>query len=329
MSSFPLVSVIIPTYRRFGPLLDTLADLLAQDYPNFEVIVVDQNTEWPAELLARRAHLQAHAHVRWLTMKPGVVAARNEAVRISRGQILLFIDDDVVIKEPEFIHRHVQNYSDASLAAVAGREWDGTRIESYFESLPSQPRTEISPLPATPKWNSAPPLAQVLTFGRDSENRFEVCTFSTCNGSIRRDAFLAIGGFDENFRGNSYGDDFDLALRLNAKGLRIVYDPEAKLVHLRCSTGGLRLSDDLNPFGETSKALCCWIFFLRYAAFGFVSTLAYHHVLRKTVLLKKNIVRPWRQFAVLTGLGLAFCEAVYRVAFGPRSRLPSANRILP
>jgi glycosyltransferase involved in cell wall biosynthesis len=40
--NFPSISVIIPTYRREEPLKDTLDDLLKQDYPNFEVLVIDQ-----------------------------------------------------------------------------------------------------------------------------------------------------------------------------------------------------------------------------------------------------------------------------------------------
>lgn len=49
----PRISVILPTYRRFEPLLDTAGSLLSQLYEHFEIIVADQNPEWPEELKSR------------------------------------------------------------------------------------------------------------------------------------------------------------------------------------------------------------------------------------------------------------------------------------
>ncbi len=166
-------------------------------------------------------------------------------------------------------------------------------------------------------------MLQALGFDRDSSRRVWVTTFCTCNGSIRRDAFLAVGGFDENFTGNSYGDDYDLAIRLDAAGYRIVFDPEAALVHLRVPVGGLRLSDSANSFNEFDRALSSWIFVLRHGR-GRMPSLLYRHLLRKTVLMKRNVVRPWRQPAVWAGLIRAYFEARRRVQAGPRSRFTQA-----
>src|SRR5262245_56319539 len=121
--ALPVVSVVVPTYRRFEPLLNTLRDLLAQDYPGLEIVVADQNPQWPAELQPQRIAFQNNPNMRWLSLEvPGVVAARNEAVRVSRGEILLFVDDDVEIRDPQFIRHHAQNYRDPEVSAVAGRE---------------------------------------------------------------------------------------------------------------------------------------------------------------------------------------------------------------
>ena len=215
--SAPPVSVIVPTYRRYEPVLNTVRDLLAQDYPDLEIVVADQNVSWPSELKSKLDELRAQANVHWMTLDaPGVVAARNEAARVSRGEILLFVDDDVEIRDRQFIQRHVKNFEDPNVAAVAGREC----------SPDSAPNAKHSDPPAeTPNYNSEPAVLQALGFDRDSSRRVWVTTFCTCNGSIRRDAFLAVGGFDENFTGNSYGDDYDLAIRLDAAGYRIVFDP--------------------------------------------------------------------------------------------------------
>src|SRR5262249_40363129 len=142
--------------------------------------------------------------------------------------------------------------------------------------------------------------------------------------SVRRDAFLAVGGFDENFSGNSYGDDYDFAVRLHDAGFRTLFDPAARLVHLRAPLGGLRLSDGGNSFNETDRAISSWIFLLRYATARSWRFLLYHHLLRKTVLLRRNMIRPWRQIPVWAGLIRAFFEARRRVRCGPRSRFDTS-----
>src|SRR4051794_6065693 len=105
------VSVIVASYRRFLPLLNTIRALQAQRYPNVEIIIADQNTAWPEEHQKTVAALQLDRRIQWLALpSPGVVSARNQAVKRSCGEILLFVDDDVAIPDAFFIHRHVRNY---------------------------------------------------------------------------------------------------------------------------------------------------------------------------------------------------------------------------
>ena len=100
--SNPLISVIIPTYGREEALRDSIVDVLKQDYSNYEVLVVDQTPKHKPEI---EAYLESQAtagkiqwfHLDWASL-PG---ARNYAVRRSAGEIILFIDDDVVL-EPGF-----------------------------------------------------------------------------------------------------------------------------------------------------------------------------------------------------------------------------------
>src|SRR6266536_2454709 len=86
------VSVVIRSYRRPAALLELLARLRAQTYPAFEVIVLEQSDD--PRLLAR---LEAEGDPRLrvvLSAPRNPPAARNEALRHARGDILLFIDDD-------------------------------------------------------------------------------------------------------------------------------------------------------------------------------------------------------------------------------------------
>ena len=89
--------MVIPTYQRGDVLADTISMALRQDYRNFEVIVVDQSPETPPRV---RALLKASADrpLRYLRLStPNLPGARNAGVRAATGEIIVFIDDDVVI----------------------------------------------------------------------------------------------------------------------------------------------------------------------------------------------------------------------------------------
>ena len=301
----PLVSIIVPTFRRFDPLLRTLEDLIAQDHPRFEIIVADQNPEWPASHHAAIARFQADPRIECMSGSPGVVAARNRAVARSRGDLLLFVDDDVLVPDRTLLARHAANYDDPAVMAVVGRERQPGDQFDQTSGPEGQTKSAALPPPA-----GQSPLQQALFFNRNGDRRQQVCTFSTCNSSVRRSAWFAVGGFDERFRGNSYGDDYDFALRLHARGHAIVYDPSAWLVHLRAPAGGLRLTDRQNPVDMTATAEGLWLFVLRHGHRGMYAWLVWHHVLRKTVALRRHFFEPWQQLQVAWSVTRALPRAM-------------------
>lgn len=86
----PKISVIIPFYKYLNKLLTTLASLALQTYKDFEVIVVDDGNEPPLESLSNVQIIrQAHA---------GSAVARNTGAREAKGEYLLFLDADIVMK---------------------------------------------------------------------------------------------------------------------------------------------------------------------------------------------------------------------------------------
>src|SRR5437763_16310722 len=103
-SNEPSISVIVPTFRRFEPLIQTVCDLLKQEYPSFEVVVADQNPNWPEEFSESLERIKDNALVRWLSLEsPGVVVARKRAVAASKGDLVVFVDDDVSIPNRSFL----------------------------------------------------------------------------------------------------------------------------------------------------------------------------------------------------------------------------------
>jgi GT2 family glycosyltransferase len=313
------VSVVVPTLNRDGYLRDTIRFLRNQRGVRHEIIVVDQNQVPPG---SRCPDLLDGSlpPVRWAWCPGrGVVYARNLAIRMARGETVVFVDDDVQIDDPAFLTRHLAAYASDSgdpIAAVCGREMNPGR----------PPKTQ------TLGYERTDPLADVMRFPRNYAHRTDVGVLSTANCSVRRDVLLDSGCFDERFGGASYGDDSDLALRLRERGCRIVYDPSPALIHLMAGTGGLRLSDPgQTSFSQSDRVLSAILFYLKHvraASWGHRMYFLYHYILRKSVLLRGNVTHPWRLLPVLVGLMQAYVRARrqmrsgHRWSFGPQ---PSAN----
>lgn len=144
MSDLPLISVVIPTYYREEALRDSIADILKQDYANFEVIVVDQTPKHEPEIQAYLEEMATAGKIKWFRLDwASLPGARNYGVRRSEGEIILFIDDDVQLK-PGFLSAHVKNYlQNPEVGAVAGRVFDRMKLgdsggDLEIEYLPPQ-----------------------------------------------------------------------------------------------------------------------------------------------------------------------------------------------
>ena len=291
------ISVIIPTLGRDGYLKNALLDLLNQDADySFEIIVMDQNA-LPLEERGRQLlSLSKKKQIKWVWF-PGknVVLSRNKGIDIAEGEIIVFLDDDIRIEDRYFLNKHMKAYNKfpEEAAAICGREINPGGAE----------------LTHALNYNRKNPISDIFFFPRNYFKRIEAAIFSTCNGSIRKQALIDTGCFDKNFFGASYGDDADLALRLIGKGYRIFYDPQPVVLHLLASKGGLRFSDKKSPFNHTEKVVSAWVFYFKHIQKNntkFRFYYLYNYVIRKTLFLKLNLLRPWRFPMVLFGLVKAF-----------------------
>jgi len=214
---------VIPTYRREGVLVDTLRQVLAQDPPADEVLVVDQtpDAEHEAETLAFLRDQAACGRIRWIRQFPAnLPAARNRALAETSCEIVIFIDDDVILS-PGFVAAHVANYSDPRVTAVAGQILDSDR--KTVSELPKPARRRRF------GW---------LHFPLNYDKRAFVVGGRGCNFSVRREAALAIGCFDPNYTGRACREESDFFLRLGRAGGMCVFDPRASLVHIGWLPGG-------------------------------------------------------------------------------------------
>lgn len=229
--NLPLISVIIPTYAREEPLRDTLSDVVQQDYPNFEVLVVDQTGKHQPETQAYLEELAAANKIKWFRVDwASLPGARNYGVRRSVGEIILFIDDDVKLPAG-FLAAHARNYvENTDVGAVAGRVLDRMKLAESEQGL----TIEYLPPEAMDPGIGWYYLNLVHTIKPQ-----QVLTARGCNMSFRRDIFDKHGlWFDERFRGSAVREESDFCLRLRKTGYKIWYDPESDLVHLGEETGG-------------------------------------------------------------------------------------------
>lgn len=227
----PSISVIIPTYGREEPLRDTISDILVQDYPNFEILVVDQT---PTHQPETQTYLQnlADAHkIQWFRLDwASLPGARNYAVERSKGDIILFIDDDVRM-QPNYLQNHAKNYLEKpEVGAVAGRVFDRMKLSDSGGSL------TIETLPPEAM---NPGIAWYHIDLVHTVKPQQVLSARGCNMSFRRSVFDQYKlRFDERFRGSAVREESDFCLRFRKTGYIIWYDPDASLIHLGEETGG-------------------------------------------------------------------------------------------
>src|ERR1035438_7036198 len=117
----PTCAVAVPTYGREAVLVATLEQIYAQTVSPDEILVIDQT---PVHETATRSYLDERSRrgrLRWLQVdEANLPRARNIALKASRCDIVIFIDDDVILS-PQFVEHHLINYSNPEIHAVAGR----------------------------------------------------------------------------------------------------------------------------------------------------------------------------------------------------------------
>ena len=200
VSKNPLVSVIIPTLNRYPYLKDVLEDLEKQDYQNFEVIVVDQSDDFSEDFYnafnLNLKLIKQDEKALWL--------ARNTAIENSKGEYLLFFDDDSRVNK-DWILKHLKCMDYFSAAASSG-----VSLSAKDDSVPEH-----------------------YSFYRIADQ------LDTGNVLLKKEVFRKIGLFDRQFEKQRMGDG-EFGMRMYKNGFKNISNPEAARTHLKVGTGGLR-----------------------------------------------------------------------------------------
>ncbi|GAB4361718.1 MAG: hypothetical protein Kow00128_00770 [Deltaproteobacteria bacterium] len=227
----PRVSIIIPVYNQLSftkRCLETLAENTGEE-PPWEVVVVDDaSTDGTASYLA---DLADRIVVVRNPVNGGFSRACNTGARTARGEYLVFLNNDT---EPQ------AGWLPPLLAEVeAGRaEICGARLlypDGTIQHAGVAFNEKSRPYHIFRRFPANDPAVV--------RKRAMRCVTASCM-LVRKEMFLALGGFDEGFR-NGF-EDVDFCLRAGAAGKRILYVPESVLVHYEETSPGRRRRDTEN-----------------------------------------------------------------------------------
>jgi GT2 family glycosyltransferase len=254
--------VVVRSFDRLPALLELLEAILAQDYEDFEVVVIEQSGAEAKPFQDRLQALRAkHSELRVIsTERLGPAGARNRGWREASKEIVLFIDDDDLPMGARWIAAHATNYLDPEIVGVSGRE-----VLEPGERMPY-----ISRWLARHFCLSYSFLGTPYTFCRFDERVERVDWLHGGNASIRRSIVEELGGWDPEFVDH---EEHSLCVRLRplAKTHRLVFDPHAKMLRRKNIEGGIgrrgaSLHDsfrrDVQYYHRIAKALLGWRFYL-------------------------------------------------------------------
>jgi GT2 family glycosyltransferase len=223
-----MFSVVIATYRREQVLIDTIGSLIPQlaalEAPS-ELLVIDQSDQHEAATTAALEQWQDRGLIGWQRLaKPHLVGAMNQGLLSARGELVLFLDDDIV-PLPGLVQGHHDCHALYPEAwAVVGQ------ILQPGQTPADRPQRQHR----SAFWRD-------LDFPFNRTRGAWIENAMAGNLSVKRERILAIGGFNASFPPPVASRfETELAKRIVAAGGRIRFEPEAALHHLAAARGGTR-----------------------------------------------------------------------------------------
>lgn len=207
LPEYPKVSVVVCAYNAERTMDSCLASLKELNYPNYEVIVVnDGSRDRTLEIT------QHYDYVRLINQEnKGLSVARNVGMAAATGEIVAYTDSDCMA-DPDWLTYLVAKFLSSGLAAVGG---------------PNLSPPEDSLVPACVAVSPGVPT-HILLSDEVAEH------IAGCNMAFRRDVLQEINGFNPIFR--TAGDDVDICWRLQDRGYSIGFSPTAIVWHFRRNT---------------------------------------------------------------------------------------------
>jgi GT2 family glycosyltransferase len=207
-----LISIVIAAKNAEQTLAKCLNALFEQDYPDFEVIVVNDGSSDKTEAI-----VGGYPGLKVLrTSGVGRSEARNLGVKEARGSYIAFTDADCMVN-PDWLNELLKGFTSNGVAAAGGIQrspsdetWFGKKVHQFLSSCGF--------------------FTNYMQSFRDIR---EVTHNASCNVIYLKSAYANEGGFSSDF---GAGEDPDLDHRLRKRGYRIFFNPKAIVYHYRAKT---------------------------------------------------------------------------------------------
>ncbi len=200
-NKLPRFSVVLCSYNGAKTIRDTLEGLMNLDYPDYEVIMVNDGSK------DNTAKIVSEYNVKLIsTENRGLSNARNTGMHAATGEIIAYIDDDAY-PDPHWLKYLASAYLSSDHAGMGGPNINPGNDGPIADCVANAPGRPM----------------HVLTTDEIAEH------IPGCNMSFRKEALMEIGGFDPVYR--AAGDDVDVCWRIQDAGHTIGFHPSAFVWH--------------------------------------------------------------------------------------------------
>ncbi len=199
------VSYIILTRNRKGDLRENLLELQKQNYSDLEIIVADNGSNDGTQELVKKEFPKVCLVD--LGYNSGVTKGRNAGIKAATGDILIFVDDDAVLRDREATNKVVTKFAANQKLAILG-----FREKNYF--APSEPI----------QWHF--PGKKADEYG---DREFSTCYYPGAGHAMRKSYLEKVGLYPDYFFYST--EELDLSYRILDAGYEIKYTPTVEVFH--------------------------------------------------------------------------------------------------
>jgi GT2 family glycosyltransferase len=217
-----VISIVIPTYRRPEALRATLAAATRLEHPkdDYEIVVVDDGADGATRAVVESFGADDAPRAAYASQpNSGVATARNHGARLATGELLIFLDDDMLVW-PDHIAQHLATRERYGDCLVNGHWEFSAQTRAALEETPfGRFRIDVE------AW-----VKTAISKRPIGEHCVEPSGVTAANLGIRRDLYWDLGGFDEAFPVAGC-EDQDFSHRAASAGCRFVYNYDIRLEH--------------------------------------------------------------------------------------------------
>jgi GT2 family glycosyltransferase len=225
-----MVSIVIPTRNQLSSLRKCLDGIFGKtDYETYEVIVIDNESD-DHETLEFLDGLRKREGVRVERIDGGFNYSRlnNRGVELSRGSLIALLNNDVEVVHHDWLSEMVSRAMQPDVGMVGARLWYPNGVIQHggvilgADGVAAHAHVDLQR--GDPGYFARAHLAQ------------DISAVTAACAVVKRDAYLQVGGFDENLAVTF--NDVDFCLRLREAGYRIIWTPYAELIHHESASRG-------------------------------------------------------------------------------------------